>query len=114
MRRAPVLEQNAEVPKVLHLGEVFYDVDRGELWRGDRRILLTATESHLMRIFSNNSSAPLSRATLVEQLGRGGGQAQERAVDVQIARLRRKIETNPKQPRYLQTVRGAGYKLSLE
>jgi two-component system phosphate regulon response regulator OmpR len=51
---------------------------------------------------------------LVEQLGRGGGQAQERAVDVQIARLRRKIETNPKQPRYLQTVRGAGYMLSLE
>ena len=91
-----------------------YDVDRGELWCGDKRILLTATESHLMRIFSNNSSAPLSRATLVEQLGRGGGQAQERAVDVQIARLRRKIETNPKQPRYLQTVRGAGYMLSLE
>ena len=114
LRRAPALEQNAEVPKVLHLGAVSYDVDRGELWCGDKRILLTATESHLMRIFSNNSSAPLSRATLVEQLGRGGGQAQERAVDVQIARLRRKIETNPKQPRYLQTVRGAGYMLSLE
>jgi two-component system phosphate regulon response regulator OmpR len=114
LRRAPALEKNAEVPKILHLGEVSYDVDRGELWRGDKRILLTATESHLMRIFSYNSSAPLSRATLVEQLGRGGGQAQERAVDVQIARLRRKIETNPKQSRYLQTVRGAGYMLSLE
>ena len=55
---------------------------------------------------------PLSRARLVEELGRDRGQAQERAVDVQITRLRRKIEENPKQPRYLQTVRGAGYMLA--
>jgi two-component system phosphate regulon response regulator OmpR len=45
-------------------------------------------------------------------LGRGGGQAQERAVDVQITRLRRKIEPVPRQPRYLQTVRGEGYMLA--
>ena len=51
-------------------------------------------------------------AELVEELGRDRGQAQERAVDVQITRLRRKIEDNPKQPRYLQTVRGAGYMLA--
>ena len=54
----------------------------------------------------------VSRAKLVEDLGRDGGQAQERAVDVQITRLRRKIEADPKQPRYLQTVRGAGYMLA--
>ena len=114
LRRAPAVEENSEVPKVLHLGEVSYDVERGELWKGDELIRLTATESHLMRIFSKHKSTPLSRTTLVEQLGRGGGQAQERAVDVQIARLRRKIETDPKQPRYLQTVRGTGYMLGLE
>ena len=51
-------------------------------------------------------------ASLVADLGRGGGQAQERAGDVQITRLRRKIESDPKQPRYLQTVRGAGYMLA--
>ena len=45
------------------------------------------------------------------ELGRDGGQSQERAVDVQITRLRRKVEADPKQPRYLQTVRGAGYML---
>ena len=45
-------------------------------------------------------------------LGRDDGQAQERAVDVQITRLRRKIEADPKAPRYLQTVRGAGYMLA--
>ena len=52
------------------------------------------------------------RTRLVEELGRDKGQAQERAVDVQITRLRRKLESDPKQPRYLQTVRGAGYMLA--
>ena len=56
----------------------------------------------------------LSRGQLVEDLGRDKGQAQERAVDVQITRLRRKIEADPKQPRYLQTVRGAGYMLGCD
>ena len=114
LRRAPVAEHISGEPRVMHLGEVSYDADRGELWRGDERIRLTATESQLMRIFSTNRSAPLSRTKLVERLGRSGGQAQERAIDVQITRLRRKIEVDPKQPRYLQTVRGAGYMLGVE
>lgn len=97
--------------KMLHLGPVRYDVERGEMWAGDQLIRLTATESHLMRIFSANPGEALSRTQLVEDLGRDKGQAQERAVDVQITRLRRKIESDPKQPRYLQTVRGAGYML---
>jgi two-component system phosphate regulon response regulator OmpR len=67
-----------------------------------------------MKIFSAKTNEPISRTTLVEQLGRDHGQAQERAVDVQITRLRRKIEGDPKQPRYLQTVRGAGYMLAPE
>ena len=114
LRRAPVAEHISGEPRVMHLGEVSYDADRGELWKGDERIRLTATESQLMRIFSNNRSAPLSRTKLVEQLGRSEGQAQERAIDVQTTRLRRKIEVDPKQPRYLQTVRGAGYMLGVE
>jgi two-component system phosphate regulon response regulator OmpR len=64
-----------------------------------------------MRIFVETLREPVSRARLVEELGRDKGQAQERAVDVQITRLRRKIEVDPKQPRYLQTVRGEGYML---
>ena len=105
-------EENLNIPKVMYLGDVRYDVDRGELLQGETRIRLTATESHLMRIFSSTPGVPLSRTSLVAQLGRDGGQAQERAVDVQITRLRRKIESDPKQPRYLQTVRGAGYMLA--
>jgi two-component system phosphate regulon response regulator OmpR len=80
--------------------------------RDDGLVRLTATESQLMRIFSARPHEPVTRLELVEELSRSGGQTQERAVDVQITRLRRKIETDPKQPRYLQTVRGSGYMLA--
>lgn len=112
LRRAPPAEPTVVVPKVLHLGPVRYDIERGEMWQGDALVRLTATESHLMRIFAGRPGEAFTRTRLVEELGRGGGQAQERAVDVQITRLRRKIESDPRQPRYLQTVRGEGYMLA--
>jgi len=116
LRRTPP-EVETRLPRVLHMGPVRYDVDRGEMWRGDDLIRLTATEAALMRIFAARPGEAVSRTQLVDDLGRGGGRgdsAQERAVDVQITRLRRKVETDPKQPRYLQTVRGAGYMLAPE
>ncbi len=112
LRRVPQPQIRVTGPKFLHLGPVRYDIERGEMWRDDRPIRLTATESQLMRIFAACPDEAVTRQKLVEDLGRGDGQAQERAVDVQITRLRRKIEADPKQPRYLQTVRGAGYMLS--
>lgn len=112
LRRMPDPETTDEAPKVLSLGPIRYDIDRGEMWRGEEVVRLTATESQLMKIFSAQPGEPITRAKLVEDLGRDRGQAQERAVDVQITRLRRKLESDPKQPRYLQTVRGAGYMLA--
>ncbi|MBS8227940.1 response regulator [Vannielia litorea] len=112
LRRVPNEVAVDTGPKVLSLGPVRYDVARGEMWKGEEMVRLTATESALMRIFSAQPGAAVTRNKLVEDLGRDGGQAQERAVDVQITRLRRKIETDPKQPRYLQTVRGEGYMLA--
>lgn len=112
LRRMPEAPSEETSPKIIHLGPVRYDIEKGEMWLGDQPIRLTATESQLMRIFSTNPGEPVSRTRLVEDLGRDKGQAQERAVDVQITRLRRKIESDPKQPRYLQTVRGAGYMLA--
>ena len=112
LRRVPDTSAEDAAPKVLTLGPIRYDMERGEMWQGDDLVRLTATEVQLMKIFSAQPGEPLSRAKLVEELGRDRGQAQERAVDVQITRLRRKIEDNPKQPRYLQTVRGAGYMLA--
>lgn len=112
LRRVPAQDPADVVPKVLSLGALRYDIEKGTMWQGDTPVRLTATEAQLMRIFSAQPGEPLSRAKLVEDLGRDGGQAQERAVDVQITRLRRKLEVDPKQPRYLQTVRGAGYMLA--
>ena len=112
LRRVPTPPPEDTQPKVLSLGPIRYDMERGEMWRDDSPVRLTGTEVQLMRIFSACLGEPVSRARLVEDLGRDGGQAQERAVDVQITRLRRKIEDDPRQPRYLQTVRGAGYMLA--
>lgn len=112
LRRMPEVTAEQTAPKVLNLGSIRYDMERGEMWQGENLVRLTATEIQLMKIFSAQPGEALSRAQLVEDLGRDRGQAQERAVDVQITRLRRKIEDNPKQPQYLQTVRGAGYMLA--
>ena len=112
LRRLPRPALKPEPPKTLHLGEVRYDVHRGELWRGRELVRLTATEGMLMRILAAKPHEPVTRAELIEDLGGGEVDVQERAVDVQITRLRRKIEADPRAPRYLQTVRGAGYMLA--
>ncbi len=109
LRRAPAMVQPS-APRVLHLGAVRYDLERGELWAGADLVRLTATEAALMRVFSAQPGVALSRDQLIGDMPRDEGGA-ERAVDVQITRLRRKIEVDPKQPRYLQTVRGEGYML---
>ncbi len=110
LRRIPQTRPAQTAPKVLHMGAVRYDLDRGELWRGQELVRLTATEAALMRAFASQPGIALSRDRLVGDSGEDAG-GQERAVDVQITRLRRKIEEDPKTPRYLQTVRGEGYML---
>ena len=114
LRRMPEVAPPEDTPKMLSLGATRYDVQKGELWDGDTQIRLTSTESELMRIFSKNIGQALSRIELVVQMGREDGNSQDRAIDVQITRLRKKIETNPKEPRYLQTVRGSGYMLACD
>ncbi len=111
LRRMPSAKAAEPVARVLHLGPVRYDMDRGELWRGEVPVRLTSTEAALMRLFAQAPGVAISREKLVGDLGREDV-AQERAVDVQITRLRRKIEEDPKAPRYLQTVRGEGYMLA--
>jgi two-component system phosphate regulon response regulator OmpR len=92
----------------LQFGPCRFDLQRGELFRGDERIRLTESEGRLLRVLALNAAEPVSREDLTRECRLEGG---ERAVDVQIARLRRKIETDPGDPRFLQTVRGTGYTL---
>jgi len=112
LRRATPPPSEEQVVKTLALGDKRYDLVRGELRQGDVAVRLTSTEQALMRVFSRQPNEPVSRMRLAEELGGTGGEVQERAVDVQITRLRRKLELDPKNPRYLQTVRGAGYMLT--
>ncbi|MBF9045764.1 response regulator [Rhodobacterales bacterium LSUCC0031] len=115
LRRMPKPVEDSELPQILHMGPIRYDLERGEMWHGTTQVRLTATEAALMRIFTSEPNRPISRTQLVTLLNRdksGADHVQERAVDVQITRLRRKIEVTSKEPRYLQTVRGAGYMLA--
>ena len=113
LRRVPAADLSQ--PKYLSLGPLRYDTEKGELWHNDTHIRLTGTEQALLRRLAASRGQSISRAELIEDLGRGPsaeeGENSERAIDVQITRLRRKIETDPKEPRFLQTVRGIGYML---
>lgn len=110
-RRPPAV---APGPNIVRMGALAFDAEAARLTRDDEPVRLTATEMQLMRIFAANAGKPIGRGELVARLGREGLQAKARAVDVQITRLRRKIEDDAKNPRYLQTVRGAGYMLALD
>lgn len=112
LRRAVPTVPEETAPKALSLGEIRYDLARGELRQGAEILRLTTTEQALMRVFSKQPNTAVSRTRLAEELGGSSGAVQERAVDVQITRLRRKIEIDPRNPRYLQTVRGSGYMLT--
>ncbi|MEK9723490.1 MAG: response regulator [Rhodospirillaceae bacterium] len=95
-------------PDEVGLGEVVFRPLRGELERAGRRIWLTEIEAALLGVLARRPGEVLSRDDLIALSGASGG---GRAVDVQVTRLRRKIEADPRMPRYLQTVRGKGYVL---
>ena len=95
------------VPVELRLDPLLFDSERGELHGPDGQIRLTSAEIDMLRIFARNPGKTIDRTELLER----SGATSLRAVDVQITRLRRKIEIDPKEPRYLQTVWGRGYVL---
>jgi two-component system phosphate regulon response regulator OmpR len=95
----------------LRFGAFRFDQSRGELSRGGDNVHLTAAEAGLLAILAQRAGEPVSREEL-SQAGPLSGNI--RNVDVQVTRLRRKIERDPRYPRYLQTVRGTGYVLKPE
>ncbi len=95
-------------PRTLQLGACAFDADRGELTRDGAPIRLTEAEVALLRQLARAAHEAVDRL----ELARDTADATGRAVDVQVTRLRRKIEPDPKNPRYLQTVRGIGYRLA--
>lgn len=95
-------------PAEVKLGELRFDPLRMVLLRGEAAVRLTTAEASLLRLLAEQPGEVISRETLTERGAIAGG---VRAVDVQVTRLRRKVEPDPKLPRYLQTVRGRGYVL---
>lgn len=91
----------------LHMGPCTFDPTRGILTRKGKPIHLTSSEAALLQFLAANVGRPFSRGDLCARLGI----ALERTIDVQVTRLRRKIEEDPKLPLYLQTVRSVGYVL---
>jgi len=110
-RRPPT---EAPGPKLVRMGPLAFDLESGALTRDGEAVRLTGTEVELMRILASHPGEAVGRGEVIARLGREGLQAKARAIDVQITRLRRKLEDDPKAPKYLQTVRGAGYMLVVE
>jgi two-component system phosphate regulon response regulator OmpR len=92
---------------VLRLNALLRRAERAQLKRGGKPVHLTTSEQQLLQLFAANAGRPFSRTDLCTRLG----VTLERSIDVQVTRLRRKIEEDPKLPLYLQTVRGVGYVL---
>lgn len=108
LRRAP--KPKAVAKTLLRLGAWTYDPERNELKSLDEIVALTGMEAGLMRALADAPGQVLNRETLTERSA--AGQAiNDRTIDVQVTRLRRKIEVDAKNPRYLITVRGEGYSL---
>ncbi len=95
---------------VIEFGPYRYDLNRLILTKNDERVRLTTGEEALMTLLARRAGGTVSRYALSERISAKS----ERAVDVQITRLRRKIEDNPAEPDYLMTVRGQGYRLLAE
>jgi two-component system phosphate regulon response regulator OmpR len=106
LRRGSTAPASGEV----RMGDLVFHISRGELKRDGETIRLTERERDLLRYFAQRPGTPVSRHELAKGADSGG----ERAVDVQVNRLRRKIEHDPTNPVYLQTVRGKGYILYSE
>ena len=110
LRIGNILKRSAPPPvealEQIAFGPYVYHLDRGELRQGEEIIHLTDREREMLRILAAAPGDTVPRAALT-----GDGTVNERAVDVQINRLRRKIERDPANPLFLQAVRGIGYRL---
>jgi two-component system phosphate regulon response regulator OmpR len=111
LRIGNILKRTAPPPmetlEQIAFGPYVYHLDRGELREGDAVIHLTDREREMLRVLAATPGETVPRGALTG----GDGNVNERAVDVQINRLRRKIERDPANPLFLQAVRGVGYRL---
>ncbi len=112
LRRAPVLVATAPPPlpeQPVQFGNVVFDAARQELRGPESTVRLTGSEAALLGLLAERAGEVLSREDIAAALRMD--ETGERAIDVAVTRLRRKIENDPREPRFLHTVRGRGYVL---
>jgi two-component system phosphate regulon response regulator OmpR len=109
LKRTVVVDtaQSGTKPDFVRFGPFIYGLARGELRKGEEAIRLTEREREILTALAERQSEVVPR----EELAAQGTAANDRTVDVQMNRLRRKVERDPADPLYLQTVRGVGYRL---
>ncbi len=103
-------EQPGRVRAEVAFGPYVFHLQRGELRKGADPVRLTSREREFLRTLAANAGNPVARVELAPEASEEGA----RSVDVQINRLRQKIEEDPSNPVFLQTVRGAGYVLHVD
>ncbi len=111
LRRAQPRPAPPATVESVRFGPFIFQCERGELFRDDQLVRLTERERVMMQLLARTPGEPVTREALT---GAGSLASNERTIDVQINRLRRKIENDPAEPRYLQTARGAGYRLVVD
>lgn len=109
LRRSPRLSSTGDVHQ---FGSVRLDVRRTEVVRQGKLVALSAKEFQLLRYLAEHRGTTVSRETLLSQVWGYGGVTSSRTVDVHIAWLRQKLEDDPRQPQWILTVHGLGYKLA--
>ncbi len=97
-------------PTAVKFGDFVFEIENGTLTRGQDALRLTGREKDILRQLASSMGQPVARSLLQTE----GAADDARAIDVQMTRLRQKIETDPANPKYLQTVRGQGYCLFAE
>ena len=112
LRVAAILRRSARdaPPGEIYISGMRFDPGRWELSQGDKRVRLTESETALLSRLAATPGEPVSR----EDLAEATRSSLDRAIDVQVTRLRRKIEPDPREPVHLQTVRGVGYRLMID
>lgn len=108
-RAAPPAATQALASAPVQLGHSWFDIERAELRGPEGAIRLTGGEAALLQALARRVGEVLSREEIGAALGTP--EAGERAIDVQVTRLRRKVEADPREPRFIQTVRHRGYVL---
>jgi DNA-binding response OmpR family regulator len=109
--RGPASGGEAEVVRI---GEAEVDFRSFELARSESRVRLTLLEAMLLKHLVQNAGRVVSKAELLEKVWNVSPDSETRSVDNFVVRLRRYLEPNPRFPKFLHTVRGAGYRLTLE